>query len=72
VEGVITRWDGDLEREVDGKKYAGHWRVDDKGMLIVTCNGERTSAGFRGGIPKPQAEILFGELINKLRKEGAA
>jgi hypothetical protein len=69
----MSHWEGELEREIDGKKYTCHWRVDNNSMIHINCGGTHSKSARLGGHfqnPKALAEILFGELIDQMRRGG--
>jgi hypothetical protein len=56
-----------------GRKYTGHYHVDDKGMLHVSYGADSIPTHFRRPeSPKPLAEQLLRELVANARKDGAA
>lgn len=69
----MSRWEGEVPVVIEGREYTGHYRVDDKGMLHVSCGGDTESTHHRRPQdPKSMAEILLRKLVAKAKKDGAA
>jgi hypothetical protein len=66
-------YEGEVSIELEGRTYAGNYRVDDKGMLHVSYGADSNSARHRGPeSPKPLAKMLLRELVGRARKDGGA
>lgn len=64
-------YEGEVSIELEGRTYAGNYRVDDKGTLHVSHGPDRKSTHHRGPhSPVPMARILLRELVAAALKDG--
>jgi hypothetical protein len=67
---MIPERKDEITTEVWGKKYFGHYYVDDKGLLTVNCGyGTEKAMLTPGANPKSLAGIMLANIIKETLKK---